>query len=910
MPRHVYNAPPADLICETAPAGENPLPLSSVLVKDGAYAFGPLTVAVGESDGAPLVIDLKKTENIVVGADVLGDLLCINFSVLLSLVCTSSPDDVKIVLIDTKYKLYDNFLGLPHLLFGGVFRRADSVLRLFTYLRRLVFGRYAKLMAENAANVDEYNAKEGDAEPMPHIVIAICEYADLRSLDGYDEIAECIEAILSHADVTGVHFLATSRLYGSGDFGKLIDFRNMSARIAYRVDAERSAEVIGTPYAESLGQSEIMFCAAGSDKPVRARGLYSYGCEERTVKYVAEHNRDYEVLDFDEIKPFSADDHDPLMLDVLYYFVHELKFANAMSARRRLGIGAARMDRIMKDIAEQGFLGEMQRPKSGAAARRVLLSEEEFFIRFPFYKQRFGADGDGADESSAQSATTAEELLDGAFPPTLRRRAKKYLPPPVDLLCEYPNIEPSDESLERTKNALVAKVSEALGESVEVREIKKGPVVSSFTLSIPSDHPIIVDLLRDKLSCVKFLFGDKRPSRVASVSFRRTVTIEVPNEQPATVGLREVLLSDSFKNTKTPYIAALGMGLDMRASSIEVGYYPNLFVFGDAGSGKTSLLRSMIVSLMYSCSPDQARFILIDTKKNAFDCFAGMPHLLFDEIIHTPEHAYRALQWAYEDIARRLAEFDMRGCASVFTYEERKTSECGALRDYPHVIIVIDDLSELIHSPYGESILGFLAEIAPKGRESGINVIYASSTPERDLRKTALSSSIAYDIDMRGNVRKDEKSFFRNETRLLLGKGDMIFGSRVQAAYVSEDEIANIVGYVSSVWEKNPNAAVKRYIDEYAAKASNTYHVLYLKKRLPEFENAESEKLFVAAARRVAELGAAESADLQYTLGVSYVKVMRILQTLVKSEMLDTHRNGKYIVRISPEECNALFGNK
>src|SRR5204863_625598 len=220
----------------------------------------------------------------------------------------------------------------------------------------------------------------------------------------------------------------------------------------------------------------------------------------------------------------------------------------------------------------------------------------------------------------------------------------------------------SEEALQENATALEGVLGD-FGVRGEIINARPGPVVTLYELEpapgIKSSRVIgLADDIARSMSALS--------ARVAVVSGRNAIGIELPNDKREKVYFREMLSSDEYTDTQAKLPLCLGKTIGGEPVVVDLARMPHLLIAGTTGSGKSVAINTMILSLLYRLTPEQCRMIMIDPKMLELSMYKDIPHLLAD-VVTEPAKAVRALKWAVEqmeDRYRMMAHANVRSLAS------------------------------------------------------------------------------------------------------------------------------------------------------------------------------------------------------------------------------------------------------
>ncbi|KKQ79890.1 MAG: Cell division protein FtsK [Parcubacteria group bacterium GW2011_GWC2_38_7] len=414
------------------------------------------------------------------------------------------------------------------------------------------------------------------------------------------------------------------------------------------------------------------------------------------------------------------------------------------------------------------------------------------------------------EESNTEPVrNTAKELLAKDTKGTpVRSAPKKKIDLPLSLL-DNKRTKPTSGDI-KVGREKIQKTLANFNINVEMGEVQVGPTVTQYTFA-PAEGV--------KLSRITALNNDlalalaAHPVRIeAPIPGKALVGIEVPNTKPAIVRMRETLESEAFMHRKSNMEIPLGKDVSGKVWTANIASMPHLLVAGSTGSGKSVCLNSIIVSLLYQNNTDTLRLILVDPKRVEFPVYNGIPHLLVPVITDVTK-TVNALRWAMGEMDRRfdeLAKYKKRNLES-YNY--------AAKEKMPYIVIIIDELADLMVAAAAE-VEGSIVRLVQMARAVGIHLIVATQRPSVDVITGLIKANIPCRIAFSVASLMDSRTILdASGAEKLVGKGDMLFMSqntpkprRMQGAFLSDDEIKNVVDYLKK------EADEPEYIDEITEK--------------------------------------------------------------------------------------------
>jgi len=476
-----------------------------------------------------------------------------------------------------------------------------------------------------------------------------------------------------------------------------------------------------------------------------------------------------------------------------------------------------------------------------------------------------------------------------------RRNETFYQLPPTTLLSEPPARNPYDEQeLKETAARIKAKFEEfnVLGSVVQ---INPGPVVTTYEFKPEAGIKVsrITQLSEDL--CLGLQAESVMIERIPG---KPTVGIEVPNRKREVISLRQILESEEFHNSHSKLTISLGKDISGRIKVASLESMPHILIAGSTGSGKSVMLNTLIMSVLYKSTPDDVRMIMVDPKRLELGLYEGIPHLL-TPVITDPKKATYALRNAVLEMERRLKLLAAQGVRNIEQYnrkvrellskprdlfaDDQETAELDELRPLPFILIIIDELADLMmleRAGVEESI----TRLAQMARAVGMHLVLATQRPSVDVITGLIKANFPARISFRVATRVDSRTILDSMgAEHLLGKGDMLYLppgtarlTRVHGAYVTETETGEVV-------------------ENWKAQAQPDYDQSFL--MAPPTEEGEEESdgdvadgeqdpRYQDAVRVVCELGKASTSVLQRRLRLGYGRAARILDMMYRDGII------------------------
>ena len=451
-----------------------------------------------------------------------------------------------------------------------------------------------------------------------------------------------------------------------------------------------------------------------------------------------------------------------------------------------------------------------------------------------------------------------------------------YTPPPLSLL-QSSTEKPTTGDLRANAN-IIKRTLESFGISVEMGEINIGPKVTRYTLKPAEGVKLarIVALHQDLALALA-----AHPIRIeAPIPGKSLVGIEVPNKAAALVRLGSLM---GYPDFGVSGILSFAIGRDVTGEPIfgNVEKMPHLLIAGATGSGKSVMIHSLIISLLYKNSPATLRFIMIDPKRVELSVYEGIPHLI-SPVITENKKAMGVFRWAIAEMDRRYDVLLNAGCRDINGYNSSHQTEL-----LPYIVIVIDELADLMTS-YGREVEGSIVRLAQMARATGIHLVLSTQRPSVEVITGLIKANITSRIAMQVASQIDSRTILDTSgAEKLLGGGDLLFMSaelskprRIQGAYTPESEVNAVADFIRDHNEPTVMDAVIPANGGVAPRDVNSVD-------FDEFEdNGDSDELLDEAAACVFEAKRASASLLQRRLKVGYSRAARLLDLMEAKGMI------------------------
>jgi S-DNA-T family DNA segregation ATPase FtsK/SpoIIIE len=444
----------------------------------------------------------------------------------------------------------------------------------------------------------------------------------------------------------------------------------------------------------------------------------------------------------------------------------------------------------------------------------------------------------------------------------------EYRLPGIGLLDK---VEASENEVELEHYYAVSKKLEDklsdFGIAGKVEGISPGPVVTTYEFApAPGIKITRIMSLADDLA-----MGLKAESVriVGSIPGKAALGIEIPNPQRDIVYIRDILASETFKNSNSRL--TLGLGKDVVGQPViaDLAKMPHLLIAGATGSGKSVGINAIICSILYKATPDEVRFLLIDPKRIELSGYEDIPHLLHPVVID-PKMANRALQWAVREMERRYMLLDEMRVKSFASYNQ------VAEKKLPLIVIVVDELADLMMVSSRE-VEESIARLAQMARAAGMHLILATQRPSVDVLTGLIKANFPTRLSFKVFSKIDSRTILdMSGAEHLLGDGDSLFlppgkarMQRIHGAYISEKETERVIDFL----KEQGTASYDESVIEAVVEENDNYNGIG--------EDDYDEKYDEAVAL-VCETGQASISMVQRRLRVGYNRAARMIEIMEK----------------------------
>ena len=471
---------------------------------------------------------------------------------------------------------------------------------------------------------------------------------------------------------------------------------------------------------------------------------------------------------------------------------------------------------------------------------------------------------------------------------------RPYHFPSLDILAKGKGSQNNGEEV--AQNAMMLEhVLSDFGITAKVVNATQGPTVTRYEIEPAPGVKVsrIVNLTDD----IALNLAAQHIRMEAPIPGKSAIGIEVPNKTTEAVHLRDVLDCSDFKDARGGIPVGLGKDIAGKPVITDLAKMPHLLVAGTTGSGKSVCVNTLISSILFSRKPEEVKLLLIDPKMVELSIYNGIPHLMAP-VVTDMKKAAAVLRWAVREMEARYKAFAASGKRDIKSYNEAHPKAA-----MPLIVLIIDELADLMMTA-PDDIEESISRLAQMARAAGIHMVLATQRPSVNVITGSIKANVPSRISFAVGSQIDSRTILDMAgAEKLLGKGDMLFAPigahkpiRVQVAFISDDEVENLVEFVKAQREPEYDNTVTQEAEKEAEKETSDDNDVY------------RDELLERAVNLVMESGQASVSMLQRRFRIGYTRAARLVDTMEDLKIVGPSMGSKAReILMSPEQAKARY---
>lgn len=469
-------------------------------------------------------------------------------------------------------------------------------------------------------------------------------------------------------------------------------------------------------------------------------------------------------------------------------------------------------------------------------------------------------------------------------------------PPSLNLLIKKQT--PPDSGDAEHNAAIIHETLQHFGIDVEMKSANIGPKVTQYTMQ-PASGVRLEKISQLENNLALNLAATSNLRIEAPIPGEKLVGVEVPNRGAGDVRIFGILNSNTWKHTNEPLSFAIGkdvLGHEIIGSLDSA--MPHILIAGQTGSGKSVMINTLLVSMLYKNSPSEMKLILVDPKEVEMSMYEDIPHLM-TPIITSPEKTISALKWAVNEMQRRYSLMSSHHIKEIKTFNNQVEANLSKGVDVdedkpteamPYIVIVIDEMADLMmQSP--KDVEALIVRLVQKGRAAGIHMVLATQRPSVNvitgLIKTNIPGRISFSVVSQVDSRVVLDMVGAEK---LLGQGDMLYKNpksnkpiRVQGAFISDDEVKKVTNHLRMQGPPNYNDDVVAMPVSFNGRGGV----------ISDNDKGTDDPMYDEALSIILESGKASTSYLVRRLSIGYNRAARIIDIMERNGVVGPANGSK-----------------
>ncbi|GIP46603.1 DNA translocase FtsK [Paenibacillus sp. DXFW5] len=484
--------------------------------------------------------------------------------------------------------------------------------------------------------------------------------------------------------------------------------------------------------------------------------------------------------------------------------------------------------------------------------------------------------GESGLEGEGGVVSPSEEI---APPPPPKPAPKPYKMPSFRLLSKPAGAGKSGDQADYMQTARKLEATlESFGVRARVLEVVRGPAVTRY--EIQPDIGVKVSRIVNLTDDIALALAAKDIRMEAPIPGKSAIGIEVPNNEVSLVTMREVMETPTFMDAESKLSIAFGRDISGQTIVGNLAKMPHLLVAGATGSGKSVCINGIITSILFKAKPDEVKFMMVDPKMVELNVYNGIPHLL-TPVVTDPRRASLALKKIVVEMEKRYELFSKSGARNIEGYNHMMADRPEAI--LPYIVVIVDELADLMMVAASD-VEDAIARLAQMARAAGIHLIIATQRPSVDVITGVIKANIPSRIAFGVSSQVDSRTILDMAgAEKLLGRGDMLYmpmGAskpiRVQGAFMSDQEVETIVGFVRGQGQAEYDESLVPEVDDEVHEAEEVL-----------------DELYDQAVQIVLEAKQASVSLLQRRMRVGYTRAARLIDSMEARGIVGPYEGSK-----------------